>query len=129
MRKIKYTQEQINELLKNKYVKSCTSKNITFTKELKEEALELEYKWIFRKEIFKNLWFPEYVYNSMIPTKSIDRWKRNLNKKWIIEESKWRKKKEKIDFNNMTLEEENEYLKAENAYLKELKKLIEWNYP
>lgn len=129
MREIKYTEEQITELLKNKYVKSCTSKNITFTKECKISALELEKQLVFRKEIFKMLWFPEYVFNSEIPTKSIDRWKRNIDKKWIIEENKWRPKKEKIDFNNMTLKQENEYLKAENAYLKELKKLLNWNYP
>lgn len=129
MAEIKYTQEQINELLKNKYVKNCTDKNITFTKECKLNALELEKQLVFRREIFERLWFPEYVYNSMIPTKSIDRWKRNIDKKGVIEENKWRTKKEKIDFNNMTKDEELEYLRAENAYLKELKKLLDWNYP
>ncbi len=129
MAEIKYSNKQRSELLKNKYVRNCTNKNITFTKECKIEALKLEKQWIFRKDIFQELWFPEYVYNSKIPTKSIDRWKRNINRKWIIEESKWRKKKEKFDISKMSKDEELEYLRAENAYLKELKKLVEWNYP
>jgi hypothetical protein len=52
---IKYTEKQIVELLSNKYVKSCTHKNITFTKECKLKALELEKKMMFRKEIFEKL--------------------------------------------------------------------------
>lgn len=125
MREIKYTKEQIKELLANKYVKSCTTKNITFTKECKLEALKMEKQLIFRKEIFKKLWFPEYIVHSDIPTKSIDRWKRNVKLKWLIEKNKWRPKKEKIDFENMTLEQENEYLRAKLAYYEEIKKYID----
>ena len=44
--------------------------------------------------------------------------KNNL-KTWKIEEKKWRPKKEKIDFDNMTLEQENEYLKAKLALYEE----------
>jgi len=40
MAEIKYTNEQIAELLKNKYVKNCTNKNITFTKEFKLESIK-----------------------------------------------------------------------------------------
>lgn len=121
---IKYTREQIEELLKNKYVKSCTNKNVNFTLECKEKALELWNKGIFTKDIFKQLWFPSYIWNSKIPTVSLNRWRKN-NEKWNIELKKWRPKKEKIDFNNMTLEQENEYLKAKLVYYEEIKKYLD----
>ena len=129
MREIQYTKGQITELENNQYVKSCTNKNINFTKECKLKVLELNKKWIFIKEIFEKLWFPEYIINSNIPSKSVDRWKRNMNIKWIIEEKKWRKKKEKFDLSKMTKNEELEYLRAKVAYLEELKKLVDWDYP
>lgn len=129
MWEIKYNNEQIKELKSNKYVKSCTNKNINFTKECKIKVLELNKKWIFIKEIFQSLWFPEYVFNSKIPSKSLDRWKRNIKIKWLIEENKWRKKKEKFDVSKMSKDEYIEYLETENAILKELKKLIDWEYP
>ncbi len=129
MWEIKYNNEQIKELESNKYVKSCTNKNINFTKECKIKVLELNKKWIFTKEIFQSLWFPEYVFNSKIPSKSLDRWKRNIKIKWLIEENKWRKKKEKFDVSKMSKDEYIEYLETENAILKELKKLIDWEYP
>jgi hypothetical protein len=40
MAEIKYNTKQIEELLNNKYVKSCTNKNISFTKECKIEVLK-----------------------------------------------------------------------------------------
>jgi hypothetical protein len=46
-----------------------------------------------------------------------------------LELKKWRPKKEKIDFETMSLEEQNKYLQAENTYLKELHKTIYWHYP
>lgn len=129
MREIKYNNEQIKELESNKYVKSCTNKNINFTKECKLVVLELNQKWLFTKKIFEKLWFPEYVINSKIPSKSLDRWKRNIKRKWLIEENKWRKKKEYFDLTKMSKDEELEYLRAKVAILEELKKLVDWDYP
>ena len=129
MAEIKYTETQIQELRNNKYVKNCTNKNITFTKECKLIALDLERQLMLRKEIFEKLWFPEYVSNSEIPTKSIDRWKRNINKNWIIEKIKWRPRKEKLDFNNMTKDEYIKYLETKLAVFEELKKYADWNFP
>jgi len=126
---IKYTEEQIKELKTNSSVKNATSKHIVFTKEFKLQAFKLAEKYISAKEIFNQFWFPEYVINSDIPSNSLARWKK-LAKKWIVEETKWRpKKEENIDFSKMSLEEQNEYLKIENLYLKELHKQIYWEYP
>jgi len=125
---IKYTEEQIKELKLNPNVKNATWKNIMFTKDFKIKAVKLAKKYITSKEIFKQFWFPKYIINTDIPKKALNRWKK-LERKWEIEIKQWRPKKEKIDFNKMTLEEQNEYLKTENIYLKELHKQIYWKYP
>ncbi len=128
MTKIKYTEEQIKELKSNPAVKNATSKHIIFTKDFKLQAVKLAEKYITTKEIFKQFWFPEYVINSNVPKSSLARWKR-LAKKWIIEEKKWRKKKEYIDTTKMTKDEYIEYLEAKLAIAEELKKLDKWEYP
>ena len=125
MQKVKYNQNQINELKTIKYVKNVTQKHIVFTTECKLKVIDFSKKWIFYREIFEKLWFPDYVINSEIPKESLKRWKRNISKKGVIEEKKWRNKKEKIDFNNMTKEQYIEYLEAKVAYLEEIKKYIE----
>jgi hypothetical protein len=42
MSKKEYTKEEIQELMSNPNVKSCTSKYITFTDEFKVRAIELD---------------------------------------------------------------------------------------
>lgn len=121
---IKYNETQIEDLKKNKYVKSITNKNINFSLECKLEALKLSNKWIYFRDIFKKLWFPEYIINSDIPKKAIDRWKRNKNK-WELEKQKWRPRKEKIDFDNLTKDQYIEYLETKLAYYEEMKKYID----
>jgi len=129
MTEIKYTEKQIEELKNNPNVKNATSKHIVFTKEFKLEAVKLAKKYILAKEIFSQLWFPEYVINSVIPKNSISRWKRNINIKWVIEENKWQKKKEYINISKMSKDEYIEYLEAKLAIVEELKKIDSWNYP
>lgn len=120
---IKYNETQIKELKRNKYVKNVTNKNITFSLECKLEIVKLSKKGIFHKDIFTKLWFPSYVVNSEIPRNTLNRLKNNL-KKWKIEEKKWRVAKEKIDFNNMTKDEELEYLRAKVALYEEFTEYI-----
>ena len=119
MQKIKYNNTQINELKAIKYVKNVTEKHIVFTTECKLKVVELSKKWVFSREIFEKLWFPTYVINSEIPIESLKRWKRNLTKKGVIEEKKWKSKKEEIDFENMTKEQYIEYLEAKLALYEE----------
>lgn len=123
MADIKYNASQIKELKINKYVKNVTEKNIIFTIECKNEVLRLSEKWIFYTEVFRKLWFPEYIIKSKIPQRSYHRWK-NKNKNWKIEDVKWRPRKEKIDFDNMTIEQENEYLKTKLAFYEEMEKYL-----
>ena len=129
MTTIKYTEEQIKELKSNQNVKNATSKHIIFTKEFKIKAVKLAKEYVTAKEIFKQYWFPEYIINSDIPSQSLARWKNNINNKWLIEEKKWRPKKEYINTSKMTKDEYIEYLEAKLALVEELKKLDKWNYP
>lgn len=132
MSKINYTIFQIKELETNKYVEKCTTKQIRFTNEFKIELLKLTDKWVFYREIFKKLWFPEYVTSSKVPERTYTRYKNILKSKWLtwlIWSKKWRPTKEKIDPNKMTIEEQNEYFKTKVAYLEELHKKAYWHYP
>lgn len=123
MAEIKYNEAQIEELKNNKYVKSCTNKNINFTLEFKLEVVKLSKKWMFYKEIFEKLWFPDYVVNSNIPQYCYHRWKNKIIK-WNIEDKKWRPKVNKMDFDNMTKDEELEYLRTKLAFYEEMEKYL-----
>ncbi len=132
MSKLSYTKVQIKELESNKYVKKCTTKQIRFTNEFKIELLKLVNTWKFYRNVFKILWFPEYVIMSKVPGRSYTRWKDLLKNKWLdwlIWAKKWRPIKEIQVVSKMTLEEQVEYFKAENSYLKELHKVAYWEYP
>jgi len=132
MSKKEYSEEQIEEILSNPNVKTCSSKYITFTDEFKVKALELDKRYLLPREIFKKFWFPEYIINTKIPKQTLGtlRYKeRNEWISWVISSKKGRLKKERIDFNNMTKDEKIQYLETENAYLKELHKQIYWHYP
>jgi len=132
MSKKLYTQEEIGILKTNKYVKNCSKKYITFTDEIKIKALKLYDKWIFPRDIFRNLWFPEFIINSEVPRNAIKDWRRRIKNKWLlwlVNTKKWRIKKEKVDISKMTQEEKIIFLETENAYLKELHKVAYWHYP
>ena len=128
---IKYSETQIAELKQNKYVKNVTQRHIIFTKACKEEVLRLTKQWLFYREIFEKLGFPEYVVSSKIPQRNFHRWN-NKQKNWSIEDKKWRPKKSGIstlDINNMTQEEYIEYLETKVLFLEELKKVTEKWFP
>jgi len=121
---IKYNQVQIEELKANKYIKNVTAKSITFSLECKLEVLKQSKKWLFYRDIFRELWFPEYIVNSKIPKRSFNRWN-DKSKTWSIEDKKWRPKVEKIDFDNLTKDQYIEYLETKLAYYEEMKKYID----
>lgn len=132
MSKVIYSWSQIKEIEKNQYVEKCTSKQIRFTSECKIEVLKLADAWIFHRDIFHKLWFPEYIVSSKVPWRTYTRWKKIREKDWLvwlIWAKKWRPTKEKIDTTKMTPEEKVLYLEAEVTYLKELHKTAYWHYP
>ncbi len=132
MAKIKYTAEQIKELKKNKYVKDCTEKYITFTDEFKMKVLKWVDKWEYHRQIFYDCGFPDYIWATDLVPRIVGNWKYKMKTKWlewIIWTKKWRKKWEKIDISKMTKEEEITYLKTKVDYLNELYKQAHGHYP
>lgn len=132
MSKIEYSESQRLELEKNIYVEKCTAKQIRFTSEFKTELIKQSKKRIFYRDIFRNLWFPEYIVSSKVPERTYKRYTEIVKKYWIlwlISAKKWRPKKEKIEPENMTPEEKIIYLETKVAYLEEKHKEIYWHYP
>lgn len=129
---IKYNKEQIEELSRNPNVRKVTEKYIAFTDEFKVRAVELEKMYFLPKEIFKDFEFPEFIIQSNVPKNTLRNLKYKDRTKWIeavVSSKKWRKKKDIVDFENMSQEEKIIHLEAENAYLKELHKMKFWHYP
>jgi len=127
-----YSKEQIEILKANKYIKNCSSKYITFTDEIKIEALKLDNKWVYFRDIFRHFWFPDFIVDSEVPRHRLKNWRKNMKTKWLqwlVGTKKWRKKWENIDISKMTQEEKIEYLETKTAYLEELHKSIYWHYP
>jgi len=129
---MQYKEEQIKELENNsKYVKQVRNNRITYTEKFKEEYWKWLKEWKSSKEIYKNLWFPEYVLNSHIPRKMKERWKikeiSKLSNNWKNKSKKI--KKRELDFEKMDLKEQNEYLRAKLALYEELSWLDLWNFP
>lgn len=129
MSKKTYTQEQIQELKNNKYVKNCTEKSIQLTDECRLIVMQQREKWIWGKEIFKNLWFPDYVINSYIPKDFIKRQRKKIsneeNKEWRKDgrgnNSTWRNRKNINDDKQIMIsEKELKRILAENDVYKEL---------
>ncbi len=130
MTNIKYTQKQIEELKKNQYVEDCSKSYITFTNKWKYKAINLWESWLKCKDIFRKLKLPEYIINSLIPTRSLNRWKRIINNKGknaFNNSKKWRKKGyKKINTENMSKDEYIDFLQTKIIYLEKAKKLLEW---
>jgi len=126
-----YNKEQIELLKSNKYVKGCTSKYITFTDEIKIEALKLDKDWVYFKDIFRYFSFPDFVTESLVPKQSLKSWRHRFKNKWLswLTWIKWRKKWEKIDISKMSKDDYIKYLETKTAYLEELHKSAYWHYP
>ena len=127
MTKEKYSPKQIEELLSNPKVRSCTSKYITYADGFKIKAIKLYKNWLYPKRIFKDFNFPNFVVNSELPRLSLKRWRRKIKDWWIellITSKKWRKKKDQLVISKMSKDEYIKYLEAKIAYQEELYKRI-----
>jgi hypothetical protein len=97
---------------------------------MKIEALKLDSQWVYFKDIFNYLWFPNFIIDSSIPKQSLKNWRSKVKSKWfawLVNTKKWRKDKDKIDFDNLTKDEEISYLRAKVAYLEEIAKIkMQW---
>ena len=127
MNHIKYTKDQREELWQNKYVKNCSEKYITFTDECKIEAMTLKESWIYSRDIFKALGFPDFILHSQVPIQSLKNWSMRLKARgilWFKETKKWRKMKEKQDLSNMSKDDYIAYLETQVASMKEIQNFL-----
>jgi len=128
-----FTREQIEDLLKNKNIASCSNKSITFSKEFKISAVrQYNELGLSPREIFRQANLEIELIGKEVPDDCLLRWKRIFKKKGIEGLSEVRgkngrggKKKKMADLSDKDkikrLEAEVAYLKAENDFLAKLR--------
>lgn len=128
-----FTQEQINELLKNENVIKCSSESITYSKEFKLKAIKKYYEDGYSPNmIFREAGLDLSIIGRDRPKECLKRWRqvyKNKGKKELMKENrggprrknkiKHKNSKEKIEY----LETKIAYLEAENDFLAKLRGL------
>jgi len=125
-----FTQEQIEEISKNKNIARCSEKSITYHRDFKVVAIKKYDQGMSAKEIFKEAGFDLKVLGRDTPRYRIRDWRKTFKTKGIqglsVEargkgggrpKTKWLSDKEKIKH----LETQISYLKAENDFLAKLR--------
>ena len=126
-----FTQEQINEMLKNTNVSYCSDRSITYTKQFKLLAVRLYEQGLTSSEIFRQAGFDLDLVGRRQPKECLSRWKKLFRTKGEDGLSEQRGKTgrggrprtkgitgaDKIQ----RLEAEVAYLKAENDFLAKLR--------
>lgn len=132
MSKRRFTREQINELLENPNVETCSEKSISYSKEFKIKAVNKYQEGLPANQIFKEAGFNLDVIGRKIPRWCLKSWRDVFKEKGIEKLStetrgnhgggrpkqNWQNEKEKIKY----LETQIAYLKAENDFLAKLRK-------
>lgn len=126
------TEEEINTLKNNKYVTSVSEKNITYTKECREDYINLISSGLSKKKAFMQLGFDPIVLGNERIKAFHKRVKRNIKNNITMEDKRIEsnKNKKKHKKSTLTEKEELEYLRHENIMLKAenelLKKMAFW---
>ncbi len=132
MGKIIFTKEQLKELSRNKHVKKCCKKAITYSEDFKVQAVKQYYdEYLTPKEIFKEAGFDLEIIGKKMPGWCLDRWKKVFQNKGVMFLStenrgkgggRPKKIKDKSDKDKIErLEATVVYLKAENDFLAKLR--------
>lgn len=123
-----YSSEQIKALLKNKNIKNCTSKAITYTKEFKIKAVQEYYQGgLSPNMIFRKAGIDLNVIGRMQPKWCLQRWKKIYKAKGKpgLKEHRGRNggRKAKVPESDDLeyLKTKIRYLEQENNFLKKLK--------
>ena len=131
MNKRLFTQEQIDGLLSNKHIASCSEKSVTYTTTFKTQAVRLYEQGLTSTEIFHHAGLDLNVIGKDKPKECLGRWRKIVNSKGVegLQEARGRHGKggrpktkslteaERI----MYLEAQVAYLKAENNFLAKLR--------
>lgn len=125
-----FTGEQIEGLLKNKNVKRCSEKSITWSYEFKTAAVHLYKKGLTSTEIFRQAGFDLGVIGKDKPKGYLRDWNRVVRKRGLegLSEVRGKNSTGRPKTKNLTktdkikrLEAEVAYLKAENDFLVKLR--------
>ena len=125
-----HSNEEINSLSKNPYVKRCSAKSITYTYEFKKKAVEQYNKGIGSKEIWKRAGFDISKWRKTYAKDCIKDWKIIVKKKGFegLMETRGKESTGRIKTKGLTdsdkikrLELQVKYLKAENDFLAKLR--------
>lgn len=125
-----FTGEQIESLLKNKNVKRCSERSITFSKEFKINAVQFYGQGLTSTEIFRQAGFDLGVIGKDKPKGYLRDWNRIVRKRGLegLSEVRGKNSTGRPKTKNLTgadkikrLEAEVAYLKAENDFLAKLR--------
>ena len=129
MRKI-FTKEQIDNLLSNPHIKSCSDRSVTYTTAFKQQAVRLYEQGLTSTKIFKQAGMSLEVIGYHKPTACLLRWRKIVRKKGVdgLTESRGKnacgrpKTRDTSDADRIErMEIQIAYLKAENAFLAKLR--------
>lgn len=129
MSKKTFTEEEIIQLSSNKYVKSVSSKGITYTDEFKHIFIAEKEKGKFARDIFKEYSFDVDVLGKQRIKSASRRWRDAFNESGINglrdtradNSGRTREKELSLEEKNARLEAQINLLKAENELLKKIR--------
>lgn len=131
MNEPRFTTEEVDELLVNPNVQSCSEYSITYSQHFKECAVLLYEQGLTSKEIFKQAGLDLEVIGQDHPKDCLKRWRKIVREKGVggLAESRGEngkgggsKTKDVSDVDKIEyLETQIAYLKAENAFLAKLR--------
>jgi len=118
MSKKLFTEQEIEIIKQNKYVKRVGPKGITYTDEMKQYAISLSEKGMFSTEIFEKARFDLAIIGRIRARKSLGRWKNSYKEQGVsgLQDSRKGKSGRPLE-RELSLEEENERLRAKNKFL------------
>ena len=120
------TMEEQEILRNNTRILSCSERSITFTPAFKREAVRQHKEGMSPQSIFVTAGFPLSLIGRETPKRLIRMWLAKSDDELAIDGrgkhgKGGRKRKERVDLDSMTLEEQNAYLRAENDFLAQLR--------
>lgn len=131
MRESKFTDEQIKELLNNKFVRKCSNKTVSFTPDFKVFAVKrYEDEGLTASRIFEEAGFCIAVIGQHVPDNKMSKWRkifRAHGAKGLLTENRGKgggrpRTNDLTDASKIErLEATVAYLKAENAFLAKLR--------
>jgi hypothetical protein len=124
-----FTEKEIKLLSSNKYVKSVSSKGITYTDEFKHVFMAEKEKGKFGKEIFEECGFDAGILGTERIKSASKRWQKAYKKNGIMglrdnragNSGRPRERELTLEEKNARLEAEINLLKAENELLKKIR--------